>query len=165
MDEAMSPQKWPQRRAWNTDVQWAMTWLHLTMLEAQKEVAKYREPPPELRHLAPGEDTERAGDKLHHVDGTHRSTPPTASGRALELHQAALERHVADGHTHEAPTHVVDTEGRTAEQFLAELFEFERCAECGGDVADHDAIPLMFGEYGGPYFWARCKCDTTEEGS
>lgn len=42
------------------------------------------------------------GDKLHHVDGTHRTTPPTASGHALESHQAALERHVADGHTHPA---------------------------------------------------------------
>jgi hypothetical protein len=107
--------------------------------------------------------TEHVGDKLHHVDGTHRATPPTASGRALELHQAALERHVADGHTHEAPTHVTDTQGRTAEQFLTELFEYERCGECGGDVADHDVIPVILGEYGGPYFFARCKRDAPSE--
>lgn len=106
--------------------------------------------------------TEHVGDKLHHVDGTHRATPPTTSGRALESHQAALERHVADGHTHEAPTHVTDTMGRTAEQFLAELFEYERCAECEGDVADHDAIPIILGAYGGPYFFARCKRDMAE---
>lgn len=106
-----------------------------------------------------GED---AGDKLHHVDGTHRTSPPTASGRVLERHQAALERHVADGHTHEAPTHVTDTEGRTAEEFLAEMFEFELCDECGGDAPDHDAIPIVLGMYGGPYFWARCKREVAE---
>lgn len=105
---------------------------------------------------------EHLGDKLHHVDGTHRSTPPTASGRALESHQAALELHMADGHTHEAPAHTTDTEGRTAEQFLAELFEYERCAECEGDVADHDAIAIQLGAYGGPYFWARCKREVAE---
>jgi hypothetical protein len=108
---------------------------------------------------------ERIGDKLHHVDGTHRTTPPTASGRALELHRAALERHVADGHAHESTMHapaVVDTEGRTAEQFLAETFEFELCGECGRDAPDHDAIPIVLGEYGGPYFWARCRREVRE---
>ena len=110
----------------------------------------------------PCPEHDNPGDKLHHVDGTHRSTPPTTGGRTLASHQAALERHVADGHTHEAPTHTTDTEGRTAEQFLAELFEFERCDECGGDAPDHEVIPIDLGAYGGPYFFARCKCEVAE---
>ncbi len=52
---------------------------------------------------------------------------------------------------------IVDTEGRTGEQFLEELFEYEYCECCGGDVKDHDAVPLGLGDYGGPYFFARCK--------
>jgi hypothetical protein len=35
----------------------------------------------------------------------------------------------------------------TAGQFLAELFEFEYCEHCGGDVADHVAAPDMFGNW------------------
>lgn len=50
-----------------------------------------------------------------------------------------------------------DTAGRDAETFLAETFEFEYCGECGGDAADHDAIPLGLGAYGGPYYFARCQ--------
>jgi len=40
----------------------------------------------------------------------------------------------------------------TPEQWLADLFEFEFCPECGGDVEDHEVrlVPGM-----GTYF-ARC---------
>lgn len=44
-----------------------------------------------------------------------------------------------------------------AAEWLLELFEFELCHECGGDAPDHDAIPLNFGDYGGPYFFAKCR--------
>jgi hypothetical protein len=40
---------------------------------------------------------------------------------------------------------------QTAQQFLSELFEYEYCAECGGDADDHDAIIVM-----GNWF-ARCR--------
>ena len=43
------------------------------------------------------------------------------------------------------------------EQWLEELFEFEYCAECGGDVEDHDAIVFM-----GNWF-ARCKNEFKNE--
>jgi len=36
-------------------------------------------------------------------------------------------------------------------QWLADLFEFEYCAECGSDADGHDAVPFM-----GNWF-ARCK--------
>jgi len=29
------------------------------------------------------------------------------------------------------------------QQWLKEQFEYEYCDECGGDVKDHDAIPLL----------------------
>jgi hypothetical protein len=32
----------------------------------------------------------------------------------------------------------------SAEEFLAELFEFEYCEYCAGDVEDHIAWPDMF---------------------
>jgi hypothetical protein len=35
------------------------------------------------------------------------------------------------------PEHGVLQDGRTAQEFLEELFEYEYCAECGGDVEDH----------------------------
>jgi len=56
-------------------------------------------------------------------------------------------------------TKLRDAEGRTAEEFLEKLFEFEYCAECGGDVEDHDAIPMNLGHYSGwQILWfARCK--------
>lgn len=38
-------------------------------------------------------------------------------------------------------------DGQTAEEFLAELFEFELCAECAGDVKDHIAKPDQFGKW------------------
>lgn len=39
----------------------------------------------------------RAGvaDNLHHADGTHRTTPASTSGRALERHADQLARHLA----------------------------------------------------------------------
>ncbi|WP_409238395.1 hypothetical protein [Streptomyces sp. PA5.6] len=37
--------------------------------------------------------------------------------------------------------------GLTGPQFLAETFEFEFCAECGGDVEQHIARPDMFGKW------------------
>lgn len=36
-------------------------------------------------------------------------------------------------------------------EWLKEQFEYEYCAECGGDAEDHDAIPFL-----GNWF-ARCK--------
>jgi hypothetical protein len=38
-------------------------------------------------------------------------------------------------------------DGQTAEEFLAELFEFELCGECHGDVQDHTASPDPFGKW------------------
>lgn len=49
----------------------------------------------------------------------------------------------------------------TGEQFLEELFEHEYCGECGGDVEDHDAVPLDLGAYGANWF-ARCKPDAVD---
>jgi hypothetical protein len=49
------------------------------------------------------------------------------------------------------PDEVKDGDGRTAEQFLAELFEFEKCAECGGDAADHE-VGMVLGNW-----FAACK--------
>lgn len=42
------------------------------------------------------------GDELHHPDGSHRITPPTADGSALERHERKLRAHLADGHEHDA---------------------------------------------------------------
>jgi hypothetical protein len=41
----------------------------------------------------------RSDANLHHPDGSHRSTPPTANGRQIGLHHARLVRHLAQ---HEA---------------------------------------------------------------
>lgn len=38
-----------------------------------------------------------------------------------------------------------DSEGRSGEQFLTELFEHELCSECGADEREHLAIPTPFG--------------------
>ncbi len=43
----------------------------------------------------------------------------------------------------------------TAEEFLEQLFEFEYCDECDGDVQDHDAVIVM-----GNWF-AMCRDDGT----
>lgn len=55
---------------------------------------------------------------------------------------------------------------QTPEEWLADLFEFEFCAECGGDADDHE-VCLVPGI--GNYF-ARCRrsldeSDATEHGS
>jgi hypothetical protein len=47
---------------------------------------------------------------------------------------------------------------QTPEDWLADLFEFETCAECGGDAADHD-VCLVPGI--GNYF-ARCRRSVEE---
>lgn len=37
----------------------------------------------------------RRGDgDLHHEDGSHRTTPPTTSGRALASHEARIQAHL-----------------------------------------------------------------------
>jgi hypothetical protein len=36
-------------------------------------------------------------------------------------------------------------DGRTAQQFLEDLFVYEYCAECGGDTEDHIVILDVFG--------------------
>ena len=38
-----------------------------------------------------------------------------------------------------------DASGRTAEEFLSGLFEFELCPECGKDKEDHTAVIGPFG--------------------
>ncbi len=43
--------------------------------------------------------------------------------------------------------------------FLHELFEYEFCAECGGDAQHHTAVPFM-----GNWF-ARCDCPCADDGS
>ena len=46
---------------------------------------------------------------------------------------------------------VMDTErsllqdGRTAQKFLEELFEYEYCAKCGGDTEDHVVVLDVLG--------------------
>jgi hypothetical protein len=42
--------------------------------------------------------------------------------------------------------------GDTADEFLERLFECEYCAECGGDVANHEAVALGLGDYGTNWF-------------
>ncbi len=36
-------------------------------------------------------------------------------------------------------------DGRTAQEFLEELFEFEYCAECSGDTEDHIVVLDVLG--------------------
>ena len=36
-------------------------------------------------------------------------------------------------------------DGRTAQKFLEELFEFEYCAECSGDTEDHTVVLDVLG--------------------
>ncbi len=45
-----------------------------------------------------------------------------------------------------------DASGRTAEEFMAELFEYELCDECGGDADEHD---ICMGPFG--LWFARCR--------
>jgi hypothetical protein len=46
-----------------------------------------------------------------------------------------------------------------AEQWLAELFEYEYCAECGGDSCHHTAVPFL-----GNWF-AHCDYPLAEDGT
>jgi hypothetical protein len=39
-------------------------------------------------------------DRFHHEDGTHRGTAQSTDGRELELFEAGIRQHVADGHVH-----------------------------------------------------------------
>ena len=47
-----------------------------------------------------------------------------------------------------------DAGGTTWKEFATLLFEFEYCAECGGDVQDHEPCIGPFG-----LWFARCKRD------
>lgn len=54
-----------------------------------------------------------------------------------------------------------EPEGMTGASWLAELFEYEYCAECGGDAQHHTAVPLPIA--GEPF--ARCDYPTDAEGN
>jgi hypothetical protein len=43
------------------------------------------------------------------------------------------------------PKHGLLQDGRTAQQLLADLFEYEYCADCGGDVEDHSVVLDVLG--------------------
>lgn len=51
---------------------------------------------------------------------------------------------------------LLDTDGRTGEEFLRELFEYEFCPDCGGDAEDHTPVPLLGN------FFALCREERTE---
>lgn len=63
----------------------------------------------------------RAGDNLHHADGSLRTTPTSTSGRELDRHAAAIGRHLAD---HDAATRDPAAMSATA------------CRLCGTERAD-----------------------------
>lgn len=50
----------------------------------------------------------------------------------------------------------VKIDGQTFEEFANELFEYEYCADCGGDVEDHEGWIVL------GHWFAHCK--TTEGG-
>ena len=52
---------------------------------------------------------------------------------------------------------LVNGDGQTWDEWAAELFEWEFCNECGGDVEDHDPLVFM-----GNWF-AKCKNGGTDE--
>jgi len=60
---------------------------------------------------------------------------------------------------------LIDQYGRTGKQFLEDMFECEYCDECGGDIQDHDPIPLNLGYYSGYKinWFARCKTPTVDD--
>jgi hypothetical protein len=43
-------------------------------------------------------------------------------------------------------------DGQAGGEFLAGLFEFEYCAECGWDLDKHTAVGLYLGDYGTNWF-------------
>jgi hypothetical protein len=47
----------------------------------------------------------------------------------------------------------------SAERFLAELFAFEYCAECGGDACHHTAVPFL------GHWFARCDYAPADDGT
>lgn len=58
---------------------------------------------------------------------------------------------------HFQAVHYTRKEGvMTDRMWLEELFEYEYCAECGGDVDDHQVVHITLGAYGGPYRFAQC---------
>ena len=53
----------------------------------------------------------------------------------------------------------------TPEEWLEQLFEFEYCAECGGDAADHEVCLVPgIGNYFARCRWAVDEPDATEHG-
>jgi hypothetical protein len=46
---------------------------------------------------------------------------------------------------------LVDEEGQTYEEWVEELFRYEYCDECGGDVEDHEPWFIM------GHWFAHCK--------
>ena len=52
---------------------------------------------------------------------------------------------------------LLDTCGRTGEEFIKELFEYEYCSECKRDAEDHTAVPLVFGDGNFCHWFARCN--------
>jgi hypothetical protein len=43
------------------------------------------------------------------------------------------------------PEHGFLQDGRSAQEFLEDLFEYEYCAECGGDTEDHiDVLDVLW---------------------
>lgn len=103
MDEAMSPQARRRLNGCLHGQEWRdLAWEIAEALERASGGALILGEDERAVILAAlkGETSTGLGDKLHREDGTHRSTPPTTSGRALERHQAALEQHMADGHVH-----------------------------------------------------------------
>lgn len=55
-------------------------------------------------------------------------------------------------------TELLGNLSRPSADWLTEQFEFEYCAECGGDAQHHAAVPLM-----GNWF-ARCNCAPADDG-
>jgi hypothetical protein len=43
------------------------------------------------------------------------------------------------------PEHRLLQDGRTAQEFLEDLFEYEYCAECGDDIEDHIVVLDVLG--------------------
>ncbi|HUR18912.1 MAG TPA: hypothetical protein VMZ51_08265 [Acidimicrobiales bacterium] len=58
-----------------------------------------------------------SADDLHHADGTHRATAPSAGGTALARHEARMRAHLADGHGHLCPH-----DGAMTVEFRAPVF-------------------------------------------
>jgi hypothetical protein len=49
------------------------------------------------------------------------------------------------------------------QQWLAELFESEYCAECHGDVQDHDAAPFIGNWFAQCHDDAQCRVDDCQQ--